>query len=133
MCAICSSLAMQAQDGIIKTRPANSPDGKILTMEETILSRSLAPEDLRCRWIDDSHLAIFKDGRWQKYDIRTESTEPYRPDRTRPFAYGKEKSLYLLDKDSTSTPIAVSQDSNIIYGQSVSRNEFGCITGATFT
>jgi len=132
MCAICTGLGMQAQSGIIKTRQANSPEGKMLTMEETILSRSLAPEDLRCRWADEDHLVIFKDGKWQKYNVVTEATEPYKPSKSRPFAFSKDRSLFLLDKDSTTVPIAVSEDRNIIYGQTVSRNEFG-ISGGIFT
>ena len=132
MCAICTGLGMQAQSGIIKTRQANSPEGRMLTMQETILSRSLAPEDLRCRWADEDHLAIFRDGKWQKYNVETEATEPYKPSKSRPFAFSKERSLYLLDKDSTTVPVAVSEDRNIIYGQTVSRNEFG-ISGGIFT
>ena len=132
MCAICTGLGMQAQSGIIKTRQANNPEGRMLTMQETILSRSLAPEDLRCRWADEDHLAIFKDGKWQKYNVGTEATEPYKPSKSRPFAFSKDRSLYLLDKDSTTVPVAVSKDRNIIYGQTVSRNEFG-ISGGIFT
>jgi len=132
MCAICTGLGMQAQSGIIKTRLANNPEGRMLTMQETILSRSLAPEDLRCRWDDEDHLAIFRDGKWQKYNVETGATEPYKPSKSRPFAFSKERSLYLLDKDSTTVPVAVSEDRNIIYGQTVSRNEFG-ISGGIFT
>ena len=132
MCAICTGLGMQAQSGIIKTRQANNPGGRMLTMQETILSRSLAPEDLRCRWDDEDHLAIFRDGKWQKYNVETEVMEPYKPSKSRPFAFSKERSLYLLDKDSTTVPVAVSEDRNIIYGQTVSRNEFG-ISGGIFT
>ena len=129
MCAIITCLAMQAQENIIKTRPANNPTGKSLDMEETILSKNLAPQDLNCRWADNRHLAIFKDGKWMKYDIETGQSQPYRPMKPRPFAYSKGKSLYLLQKDSTSIPIAVSEDSNITYGQSVSRHEFGIRNG----
>ena len=132
MCAICTGLGMQAQSGIIKTRQANSPEGRMLTMQETILSRSLAPEDLRCRWADEDPQAIFRDGKWQKYNVETEATAPYKPSKSRPFAFSKERSLYLLDKDSTTVPVAVSEDRNIIYGQTVSRNEFG-ISGGIFT
>ena len=129
MCAICAGLVMQAQNNIIKTREANSPGGRMLTMEETILSQELSPEDLRCRWIDETHLALFRDGKWQRYDIMTGSVDQYVPARPKPFAYSKGRSLYLLDKDSTSVPIAVSEDRNITYGQAVSRNEFGISSG----
>ena len=131
MCAIIASLSLMAQNNTINTREANSSEGKLLTMEETILSTVLAPKDLRCRWADNEHLAMFQDGRWVRYNVSSQETEPYKPMKQRPFAYCKEKSLYLLDKDSTSVPIALSQDSNIIYGQTVSRNEFG-ISGGIF-
>jgi len=131
MAAIFTCASLGAQSGIIKTRTANSPEGRILTMEETILSKDLAPEDLNCRWAGQTHLAIFKEGKWLKYNIEDGTTEPYRPAKSRPFAYCKDKSLYLLDKDSTSIPVAVSEDRNIIYGQTVSRNEFG-ISGGIF-
>ena len=131
MGTMCIGLALQAQSGIIETRQANPAEGKILTMEETILSRDLAPEDLRCRWADDSHLTMFKDGKWVNYDINTEETSAYAAGSERPFAFSKEQSLYLMEKDSTITPIAISENKNITYGETVSRNEFG-IKGGIF-
>ena len=131
MCAMCIATTMQAQNNIISTRPVNSPAGKVLTMEETILSRKLSPADLRCRWTDDEHIAMFKDGKWIKYNINTEECSQFRPDSPMPLAYTRDRSLYLLDKDSVSTAIAVSEDKNISFGQSVSRNEFG-INGGIF-
>ena len=122
---------MQAYPGIIGTRKANDSDGKILTMEETILSRDLDPKDLRCKWIDEEHIAIFREGKWMKYNIETEQTTPHRPMRSRPFAYTKDGNLYLLDKDSVSTALIVSDNRDITFGQSVSRNEFG-INGGIF-
>ena len=131
MCAICASLSLQAQNNIIETRPANAPDGRILTMEETILSRELAPEDLRCRWDDDSHLIMFKEGKWLKYDIETKDTTSYKPKYPRPYAFTRDKSIYLMGKDTVVTEIAVSENPDISYGTSVSRNEFG-ISGGIF-
>ena len=43
---LCLGLTLSAQTGIIDTRPANPQDGKILSMEETILSRELSPVNL---------------------------------------------------------------------------------------
>ena len=131
MSTMCIGAAMQAQSSVIQTRPANPSDGRILTMEETILSKELAPEDLRCRWVDENNLAMFKDGRWVRYDIQTGDTVRYIPDKPRPFAFSKGQSLYLMGKDSVAVPVAVSDDRNITYGQSVSRNEFN-ISGGTF-
>ena len=41
LCSLCTGLIIYAQPGIIGTRPANGQDGKILDMQETIMSRSL--------------------------------------------------------------------------------------------
>lgn len=131
MCAICAGLSMQAQNYILETRPANSPDGKMLTMEETILSKELAPEDLRCRWDGNTHLVMFKEDKWIRYDIKTGRTEPYSPSRPRPYAFSKDKSVILVKDDGSKTPIAVSENADISYGTSVSRNEFG-ISGGVF-
>ena len=128
---MCIGAALQAQSGIIQTREPNASEGKILTMEETILSRELSPEDLRCKWIDESHLAMFKGNKWQKYNIDTETIEAYNSSKPRPFAFCKGRDLYLLDKDSITVLIAKSEDKNISYGQTVSRNEFG-ISGGIF-
>ena len=132
MCAICAGMTLQAQNNTIKTRNANNPDGKILTMDETILSSALAPENLRCRWVDEKNIAMFKDGKWQKYDIETQEYSKFKTAITNPFAYHKDKDLYLFSaKDTTSIPIAISEDKNITYGREVSRNEFG-ISGGIF-
>ena len=128
---LCLGVILSAQTGVMKFRPSNDAGGKILTMEETILSRNLSPESLNCRWIDESHLAMFKDSKWQKYNIDTEAVESYVPAKPRPFAFCKGRDLYLMDKDSATVLIASSEDRNITYGQSVSRNEFG-ISGGIF-
>ena len=129
MSTMCIGMALQAQSGVIQTREANASEGKILTMEETILSRELTPDDLRCKWIDENHLLMFKDNKWVKYNVDTEITEAYVAGKARPFAFCKERDLYLMDKDSVQIAVAMSDDKNITYGQSVSRNEFGISDG----
>ena len=84
MSTMCLGVALNAQSNIFQTREANSTDGKILTMEETILSRELSPEDLHCRWIDNEHLAIFRNGGWKKYDIVSGKEDAFSSKRTRP-------------------------------------------------
>ena len=75
---------------------------------------------------------MFKDGKWQKYNIETQEYSKFKTAITNPFAYHKGKDLYLFSsKDTTSIPIAISEDSNITYGREVSRNEFG-ISGGIF-
>ena len=131
MCTIGASLSLHAQSSIIGTRPSNDPEGKILTMEETILSRDLAPEDLRCRWIDEDHIAIFQDGKWKNLDTETWNTSEYSSKKPRPYAFNRKQSLMLMQKDGEAIVIAENEDKNISFGQSVSRNEFG-INGGIF-
>ena len=49
-------LAAQEVPGSLATRQANDASGKMLTMEETILSRELAPTRLGQSWIDNDYL-----------------------------------------------------------------------------
>ena len=99
----CLGLTLSAQPGIIGTRPANPQDGKILTMEETILSRELSPAGYRHSW--------------------GELTEPSMT------AFAKRQSLWLRSKDGKETVIAESENPDITYGQFTSRNEFGIEDG----
>ena len=118
-----------AQNNIIDVRPANDPSGKILTMEETILSRDLAPKNLYCRWISDNEIAMLKDGNFVVFDINTRLEKPYRPTRTTEVIISDGKSLYHKTQAGDTIPVAVSKDPDITYGQFVSRNEFGIEDG----
>ena len=129
--ALCLGLTLSGQPGIVSTRPANPQDGKILTMEETILSSELSPANLHCSW-NGNELLVHKDGKWQRYDIKTGETTEYIPaGGKRLTAFTKGQSLWLRDKDGNEKPIAESENPDITYGQFVSRNEFG-IDGGIF-
>ncbi|MBO5499893.1 MAG: DPP IV N-terminal domain-containing protein [Bacteroidales bacterium] len=127
---LCLGLALSAQPGIISTRPANSQDGKTLTMEETILSRELSPANIWASWEDSENILMHKDGKWQKYDINTGNYADFAGIR-RPSieALTKDRSLYLVYADGTEKLIAQSENKNITYGEFVSRNEFGISNG----
>ena len=101
----CAGITLSAQN-IISTREANSPDGKILTMEEAMLSRSLSPEWPRHRW--------------QENDT---------PEFPKEILEGQ--SLYIAKAAGDTIAVAVSESRQITYGQTVSRNEFG-IDGGIF-
>ena len=127
---LCLGLTLSAQSGIVNTRPANPQEGKILTMEETILSRDLTPANLNCTWTAEGQLLVHKDGKWQTYSITTGETAEYSPAAKRSLsAYTKGQSLWLRDKEGNEKAIAESEDKNITYGQFVSRNEFGINDG----
>ena len=102
---LCAGVSLSAQN-IISTRPANAQDGKILTMEETILSRSLNPAGVRHKW-ENSNTQEF------------------------PKEILKGQSLYVAKAEGDTVAVAVSENKQITYGQTVSRNEFG-IDGGIF-
>ena len=129
---LCLGLTLSAQTGIIDTRPANPQDGKILSMEETILSRELSPANLYCTWDDNGTLLVNKEGKWLAHDLKTGESKEYVPTVSRSMrAYTEGQSLWLRDKDGNERVIAESENSDITYGQFVSRNEFG-IDGGIF-
>ncbi len=130
--ALCLGLALSAQSGIVNTRAANDPSGKVLTMEETILSRELAPENIWASWKSSSEIAMMKDGKWQVYDMYEDSySDMTRVANPRMDAVPEGRSLYLVGPTGAKSPIAVSENDQITYGQFVSRNEFG-ISGGVF-
>lgn len=129
---LCLGLIVSAQPGIISTRQANRQDGKVLTMEETILSRELAPAHLYSKWNSPEDILMYKDGKWQTYNIVSNTYSDFtKKQNTGLAAYPKGQSLLLRDKDGAEKIIAESENSNITYGQVVSRNEFG-INGGIF-
>ena len=97
---------MAAQPGVISTRPANDSKGKILTTEETTLSRALVPK-------------------WYLHEWEGETKVEF------PKEVAKGKSLYIAKAEGDTVLVAESENSQITYGQVVSRNEFG-IEGGTF-
>ncbi len=111
--------------GALMSRPANAADGKILTMEETILSRDLSPRAPRYEWVLDG----------KNYVPEEIKPVPGPPAPREPqdglTAFCEGNGLYLRDPEGNVTPIAVDDDPNIVYGQYVSRNEFG-IEGGIF-
>lgn len=127
---ICLGLTLSAQPGIVSTRPANPQDGKILTMEETILSRELSPSNLWASWESGKEILMHKDGRWQTYDIATGEYSDF-TGRKAPLlrAVTKDRSLYLVSSDGKEELIAKSESPQITYGEFVSRNEFGITDG----
>lgn len=129
--ALCLGLTLSGQPGTVNTRKANDQDGRILTMQETILARELAPASLYCQWISETEVLMHKDGRWQVWDTASDTYTDYKPAEKLPEAYTEGQSLWLKSNDGSSRPIAVSENRHITYGQFVSRNEFS-IEGGIF-
>ncbi|MBQ2120463.1 MAG: DPP IV N-terminal domain-containing protein, partial [Peptococcaceae bacterium] len=104
---------------------------KLLTMEETILSRDLTPKNIYCNWISPDEIAMFKDGNFVIFDISTRMERPYMPARAKAqeIVFTEGKSLYRRTKAGDTLTIAKSDNPDITYGQFVSRNEFGIQDG----
>lgn len=117
------SVGIYAQEtpGTFAFRQANDPSGKILTMEETILSRDLYPKSERFVWE--------KDGKGYKAVKASGQQKAKQQNAFEAFTEGN--GLYLRDTSGNIKAIAVDCDRNIVYGQTVSRNEFG-ISGGIF-
>ena len=106
--ALCSGLfmsaAMSAQEPHV--RKANSPEGKLMTMEEAVWLRNLTPA-------------------MERFSFNETETEY-------PVAFTQGNNLYVR-RDSTSAIDTITRlsDRNFVAGQTVSRNEFG-IEGGIF-
>ena len=130
--ALCLGWTLSAQPGIISTREANDQGGKVLTMEETILSRELSPATIHTIWDDDGTLLMYKDGKFQAYDIAAGTYSDYTgKNKLSMQAVSKNGSLYVIYANGAERLVAERENDQITYGEYVSRNEFG-IDGGTF-
>ena len=100
----CLLAGIAAWAGPVSVRPANSPDGKMLTMEETVFGRELYPS-------------------FPGWNPVCKAPKPER-------AWSENGSLMLRTGRDTIC-IARSEEPGIVYGETVSRNEFG-INGGIF-
>lgn len=129
-------------------------EGKILTMEEAILSRDVYPQRSWASWIDDDTFKFYRDKIWYETDVNSTAEKELamkislnadlvtralpegaasitRSTDGESIAFTIDKSLYYIDSLRHVYPIALSENGNITYGQTVSRNEFG-INGGIF-
>ena len=150
---MCTGLILSAQSGIITTRPANDPAGKILTMEETTLSRELSPKNLYASWKGNDSLLVYIDGKWKVQSVADGAMADYKAKKATALAkagnkmpkeaanqtqsskgdiaFTNGKGLYLCTTDGEIVTVAKSDNPQLTYGQFVSRNEFG-IDGGIF-
>ena len=127
--SLCLGLILSAQPGKISVRQENDPSGKILDMHETILARELSPEKLYCRWEGNNKVVMRKHSKWVIWNICEDTYADYEPSEPSLRAFTKGQSLWMSDRDGVERIIAESENSNITYGQFVSRNEFGIEDG----
>ena len=114
-----------AQPRVIGTHPAH--DGRMLTMENAIVGR-LSPENRYYSWVNDNEYRFQEGRKWVTARIDENLETPQAPKGWTALNVGN--SLYITDGKDT-VAVAVSNDREIVYGQSVSRNEFG-INGGIF-
>ena len=103
----CLGLLMSAQPGVISTRPANDQNGKTLTMEETILSKELAPANLYSKWYSSDEIVMHKDGKWQVFNIKTQTYTDFDSKKQPRMVVGsKNGTLRIRYKDGRKTVVA---------------------------
>jgi len=102
-----------AQDGVFDTHPASGDGKPSLTARDMILDRSVYPEVKRYAWNSD--------GTWAEAKNKVGNG---------PICFSRAGSLIFIEGSDTLT-IAKSPEPGIVFGQTVSRNEFG-INGGIF-
>ncbi|MCD8208931.1 MAG: S9 family peptidase [Bacteroidales bacterium] len=131
-----SSKVMSHKDlipGAFASKPANADGVRLLTMEETFLSRELSPQLARFVWVENEEgfepVEVKAEGRGAGHGGPRDRERV--PEGAEWSCFTRDNGLYLRYADGTVTTLAEDEDSNIVYGQSVSRNEFG-IWGGIF-
>ena len=142
LAALVTPMVLSAQTGVVATHPANN-EGKSLTMEEAVMGRNVRPTGIWASWKDNNTIIFRKDGKWMAENLANgeiseysatglpegfpENAENITSNGNGAYAYTIGQSLYVFDGGSVS--VAESENSQITYGQTVSRNEFGIENG----
>ena len=138
-------VAAMAQTGVVAVHPENN-SGKLLTMEEAVMGIGTRPAAVRAFWLDNDTYATMEGRELKAFKASTGEAVEYKPESggatrgmavargsvlssKRVAAYTKGQSLYI--NDGSEVCVAESENNQITYGQSVSRNEFG-INGGIF-
>ena len=153
MIALALPVVASAQSGVLAVHPENN-SGKMLTMEEAVMGIGTRPSVVRAMWLDKDTYAVMEGREMKAYDAlsgkvvegkaeRRGPGEPGGPGGSRQggmrggvaspkgvVAFTKDKSLYIREGEKE-TLVARSENDQITYGESVSRNEFG-INGGIF-
>ena len=114
-----------AQNRVIGTHPAH--DGRLLSMQDAITNRAVHPENRYYTWVNDNEYRFHDGSQWATARLDENREVPAKQGWT---ALNIGNSLSVTDGRDT-LAVAVSNDREIVYGQSVSRNEFG-IDGGVF-
>ncbi|MBR4756823.1 MAG: DPP IV N-terminal domain-containing protein, partial [Bacteroidales bacterium] len=140
--AVFLPLSATAQTGVVAVHPAND-EGRMMTMEEAVLGIGTRPQTVQAMWVDSNTYVCMEGREIKAYDVVSGEETEYKPAGRGPqrgprgsvpnkdgvTAYTKGQSLFI--NNGTEVCVAASENSQITYGQSVSRNEFG-INGGIF-
>lgn len=143
--ALALPVAAWSQTGVVAVHPENN-SGKLLTMEEAVMGIGTRPAAVRAFWLDNDTYATMEGRELKAFKASTGEAIEYKAENRGPArgmaatrgsvvsskgvaAYTKGQSLYI--NDGSETCVAESENNQITYGQSVSRNEFG-INGGIF-
>ena len=143
-----ATLSAEAQTGILYTRQAKGEDGKLLSNKDLFVDRSVYPRGAYASWTGDGNILYYdsgwKEGRIDGNKIESKAYVPKqhaKPERIPlsenvtphgdKVAFTSGHSLYVRSEGGEVRPVALSEDDDITYGQTVSRNEFG-IEGGIF-
>ena len=147
--AVALPVAAQAQTGVVAVHPENN-EGRMLTMEEAVMGMGTRPRAVQAMWTEGSTYVCMEGREMKAYDALTGKEVEYKPSRQGPMGPGpmgmgprgggitnkngvtavsRDRSVYI--NNGTEICVAKSESDQIVYGESVSRNEFG-INGGLF-
>ena len=146
-------MAALAQTGVVAVHPENN-GGRMMTMEEAVMGMGTRPQTVMASWADENTYVVMEGRSAKAFNAATGQEVEFNGPRggmggfggpqggPRPMtrgavpgkngvaAYPKGQSLYIND-NGIEIAVAESENDQITYGQTVSRNEFG-INGGIF-
>lgn len=147
--ALAFCFCASAQTGVFDVHPASDPDGKYLDQAEANILAKTRPQNYIAMWLDGGHYIYrSKDGQILKVSALTGEESEYKAEKDSvrqslpkdaqnitklgdKYVFTRGGSIYLKDDCDKTHTIAESTEDGIVFGESVSRNEFG-ISGGLF-
>ncbi len=142
---VSAMVTSHAQSHIIGISPAHN--GEKLSMEDAVNNPNMYPKRIYGYWKDNNYIYYsYKDMSYRCFDTKELIFRAYNRNTSDNINIEKEakfinngpaftafcldNNLYIIGQNSEKQIVAQSDDPNISYGQSVSRNEFGISTGS---
>ena len=142
-----------AQNKVIMTREARNQEGRMFTMEEAVLGKGLASAGSWSSFEGNDKVLYFKDDGWFRLNLQTGLTEPAKTSaaKVRPalpegaanyaeasdgcYAYTMGNGIRYVDASGRTHVVekGSAEGDDRVFGQIVSRNEFGINSGIFFS